>query len=254
MALSSCELVVEKLKAGYGETRVLDDVTFRVKPGEKLGILGRNGVGKATTLACIMGLADMHGGQISIGDVDLTGMPTYRRARAGLGYVPQTRDVFKSLSVEENLLSAARSGADIERIAKAYCLFPRLRERRNNNAMQLSGGEQQMLSVARAFVPGPSVLLMDEPLEGLAPRVRDELMDAISDMVDETGLSCILVEQHVDVVLEFADQILILERGRQAFYGSPDEIRADPSVLDRCIGLRKQAPLVMADRRPQTNR
>jgi branched-chain amino acid transport system ATP-binding protein len=161
--------------------------SFRVSAGAKLGILGRNGVGKSTTLACIMGLAETHRGRIGFAGSDITAMPTWRRARAGIGYVPQTRDIFKSLSVEENLISAARTAGDDQRIALAYELFPWLRERRNNNGTQLSGGEQQMLSVARAMISNPSLLLMDEPLEGLAPRVREELMDAIRNMIEATA-------------------------------------------------------------------
>ncbi len=241
MARPGADLAVENLRGGYAGTRVLDGVSFRVPAGHKLGILGRNGVGKTTTLACIMGLAETHGGLISFGSSDITAMPTWRRARAGLGYVPQTRDIFKSLTVEENLFSAARTHEDNERIALAYQLFPRLRERRNNNGMQLSGGEQQMLSVARAMVSGPAILLMDEPLEGLAPIVRDELMDAIRHLIEATGLSCILVEQHVDVVLGFADQVLVLERGKPVFLGPSIELRSDPSILDHAIGLRKAA-------------
>lgn len=239
MAQLATDLAVDDLKGGYAGTQVLDGLSFRVGAGRKLGILGRNGVGKTTTLACIMGLAEAQSGRISFGGVDIMAMPTWRRARAGLGYVPQTRDIFKSLSVEENLVSAARTGADDKRIELAFELFPQLRERRNNNGTQLSGGEQQMLAFARAIIPGPALLLMDEPLEGLAPRIREELMDAILNLIGSTGLSCILVEQHVDVVLNFADEILILERGRPVFLGSPAELQADPSILDCTIGLRK---------------
>jgi branched-chain amino acid transport system ATP-binding protein len=239
MSQRASDLAVDGLKGGYAGTQVLDGLSFRVGAGRKLGILGRNGVGKTTTLACIMGLAEAQSGSISFGGIDIMAMPTWRRARAGLGYVPQTRDIFKSLSVEENLVSAARTGADDKRIRLAFELFPRLRERRNNNGTQLSGGEQQMLAFARAIIPGPALLLMDEPLEGLAPRIREELMDAILNLIGSTGLSCILVEQHVDVVLNFADEILILERGRTVFLGSPAELQADPSILDRTIGLRK---------------
>ena len=241
MAPPATDLAVENLKGGYAGTQVLDELSFRVGAGRKLGILGRNGVGKTTTLACIMGLAETQGGRIAFGGADITVMPTWRRARAGLGYVPQTRDIFRSLSVEENLISAARTDADNKRIELAFELFPRLRERRNNNGTQLSGGEQQMLAVARAIIPGPALLLMDEPLEGLAPRIREELMDTILNLIGTTGLSCILVEQHVDVVLDFADQILILERGRPVFLGSPHELQSDPSILDRTIGLRKMS-------------
>ncbi len=233
-------LEVEHLTAGYGDAVVLEDMSLRLDQGESLAILGRNGVGKTTTLACIMGLADIHGGRIAFGDSDLTAMPTWRRSREGLGYVPQTRDIFKSLSVEENLISAARSAADDKRLALVYELFPRLRERRNNNGTQLSGGEQQMLAVARAIIPGPALLMMDEPLEGLAPRIRDELMDAIRNMVEAANLGCILVEQHVDVVLDFADSILILERGKPVFLGAAEQLKSDPSILERSVGLRKQ--------------
>jgi branched-chain amino acid transport system ATP-binding protein len=243
MAQRAADLVVEDLHGGHAGTRVLEGVSFQVRAGAKIGILGRNGVGKTTTLACIMGLAETHRGRISFADTDITAMPTWKRARAGIGYVPQTRDIFKSLSVEENLISAARTGDDDKRIALAYELFPRLRERRNNNGTQLSGGEQQMLSVARAMISNPSLLLMDEPLEGLAPRVREELIAAIRNMIEATGLSCILVEQHVDVVLNFADEILILERGRPVFLGPPSQLRADPSILDHAVGLRKVTAL-----------
>lgn len=239
MASPASELVVENLQGGYAGTRIVDDLTFRVERGQKLGILGRNGVGKTTTLASIMGLAELQGGSIRFGGTDLTTISTWRRARAGVGYVPQTRDIFKSLTVEENLLSAVRTQSDQERVTLAYELFPRLRERRNNNGMQLSGGEQQMLSVARAIVSGPSLLMMDEPLEGLAPRVRDELMDSIQNLIATTSLSCILVEQHVDVVMNFADRILILERGKMAFSGTTDQLRSDPAILDRTVGLTK---------------
>jgi branched-chain amino acid transport system ATP-binding protein len=236
----AADLAVENLRGGYGGTRVLDGVSFRVEAGSKLGILGRNGVGKTTTLASIMGLVEVTGGRITFGDADITALPTWRRARAGLGYVPQTRDIFKSLSVEENLHSAVRTAEDGRRVEAAFMLFPRLRERRNNNGMQLSGGEQQMLAVARATISAPAMLLLDEPLEGLAPRLRDELMDAIRNMVATNGISCALVEQHVDVVLDFADQILILERGKPVFLGPADSLRDDPSILDRAIGLRKE--------------
>ncbi|MDR3466209.1 MAG: ABC transporter ATP-binding protein [Xanthobacteraceae bacterium] len=239
MTLEAGELRVENLRGGYAGTVVLEGVSFRIGAGGKLGILGRNGVGKTTMFACIMGLAQIHGGRITFGGTDVTALPTWRRARAGLGYVPQTRDIFKSLSVEENLFSAVRSAADDKRVEAAFALFPRLRERRNNNGTQLSGGEQQMLAVARATISGPTLLLMDEPLEGLAPRLRDELMDAIRNMVETSGIGCLLVEQHVDVVLDFADEVLILERGKPVYVGGVDELREDPSILDHAIGLRK---------------
>lgn len=241
MAQPMADLVVDNLSGGYAGTHVLDDVSFSVAAGHKLGILGRNGVGKTTTLACIMGLAEIHSGRIAFAGNDITASPTWRRARNGIGYVPQSRDIFKSLSVEENLVSAVRRDEDDGRIALVWEMFPRLRERRNNNGTQLSGGEQQMLAVARAIIPGPTLLLMDEPLEGLAPRIREELMDVIRNMVSAAGLACILVEQHVDVVLNFADQVLILERGRLAFLGAPSQLQANPAILNRTIGLSKVA-------------
>ena len=248
MTREAGELCVENLRGGYAGTLVLDGVSFCVGAGGKLGILGRNGVGKTTTFACVMGLAQIHSGRVTFDGTDITTLPTWRRARAGLGYVPQTRDIFKSLSVEENLFSAVRTAEDDKRVETAFVLFPRLRERRNNNGTQLSGGEQQMLAVARATISGPTLLLMDEPLEGLAPRLRDELMDAIRNMVEASGIGCILVEQHVDVVLDFADDILILERGRPVYLGSANELRDDPSILDRAIGLRKNEGRLLAPR------
>lgn len=239
MSLEVGELRVENLRGGYAGTLVLDGISFRVGAGGKLGVLGRNGVGKTTMFACIMGLAQIHSGRITLGGTDIVTLPTWRRARAGLGYVPQTRDIFKSLSVEENLLSAVRTSDDDKRVEAAFALFPRLRERRNNNGMQLSGGEQQMLAVARATISGPRLLLMDEPMEGLAPRLRDELMDAIRNMVGLSGIGCILVEQHVDVVLEFADDVLILERGKPVFLGAANELRKHPTILNQAIGFEK---------------
>lgn len=241
MAPQNSDLFIEKLSGGYASTLVVEDLSLNMAAGEKLGVLGRNGVGKSTLLACIMGLAVAHQGRVIFGDLDITHRPTWQRARAGLGYVPQTRDIFKSLSVEENLLSAARTEADEARVATALELFPRLRERRNNRGTQLSGGEQQMLAVARAIISGPQLLLMDEPLEGLAPRVRDELMDAINNMIESVGMGCILVEQHVDVVLEFAETVLILERGKSVFYGATQVLLADSAILEQTVGLRKAA-------------
>lgn len=170
---------------------------------------------------------------------DIGRLATYKRARAGLGYVPQTRDVFPSLTVDENLQSAMNGGQGPDVIEAAYRLFPKLSERRSHAGSQLSGGEQQMLSVARALVTGPKILLLDEPLEGLAPQVREELMDAIRRLADETGVGCVLVEQRVDVVLDFASKIVVLERGVPVFVGPTAELRTQPAVLDRAIGLDK---------------
>ncbi len=233
------DLVVENLSGGYGGTCVLEAVSFRVPEGSRFGIIGRNGAGKTTTLACIMGLAQQLSGKIQFGGVDISAQRVHKRAQEGLGYVPQTRDIFKSLTVEQNLTCAIAPGKMRERLNFAYQIFPRLRERRRHGGGHLSGGEQQMLAVARALVGEPRMLLLDEPLEGLAPRIRDELMDAIKRLVSETGVGCILVEQHVDVVLEFATQVLVLERGMLAFLGTPAELRENGDILDRAIGLKK---------------
>jgi branched-chain amino acid transport system ATP-binding protein len=234
------ELDVNEMSGGYDGARVVEDLSFRVGPGQRLGIIGRNGAGKTTTLACIMGLAPLLSGRISFGGNDIGSLPVYRRARAGIGYVPQTRNIFGSLTVEENLLAAlpARGGPDL--LAFAYDLFPRIKERRRNSGGQLSGGEQQMLAVARTLVTDPSVILLDEPLEGLAPRVRETLLEAIIRLMAETGLGCIIVEQCIDEVLEFATDVLVLERGRCAFYGSSVALKEQPALLEQAIGLGRR--------------
>jgi branched-chain amino acid transport system ATP-binding protein len=225
--------------AGYAGAAVVHDLTLAVRRGERVGLIGRNGAGKTTTLACAMGLAQLQAGSITLGGQDVTRMPIHERARAGLGYVPQSRDIFPSLTVEENLLCALQGGSAQRALEQAYTLFPRLHERRKNGGAQLSGGEQQMLSVARALVGSPKILLLDEPLEGLAPRVREELMDAIEQLASTTGVGCLLVEQHVDVVLDFAHQVVVLERGLVVFSGSTDRLRNEPALLNRAIGLEK---------------
>ncbi|HEY7547940.1 MAG TPA: ABC transporter ATP-binding protein [Hyphomicrobiaceae bacterium] len=239
MPAGRIELVLDGVSAGYAGTSVLERVSFSVGEGERVGLIGRNGAGKTTTLAAIMGLAQLLSGRVLLNGADIGRLATYKRARAGLGYVPQTRDVFPSLTVDENLQSAMNGGQGPEAIAAAYRLFPKLSERRGNAGGQLSGGEQQMLSVARALVARPKILLLDEPLEGLAPQVREELMDAIRRLADETGVGCVLVEQHVDIVLDFATKIVVLERGVPVFVGPTADLRARPAVLDRAIGLDK---------------
>jgi branched-chain amino acid transport system ATP-binding protein len=239
MPAERIELVLDGVTAGYAGTSVLERVSFSVGEGERVGLIGRNGAGKTTTLAAVMGLAQVVSGRVLLNDTDISRLPTYRRARAGLGYVPQTRDVFPSLTVDENLQSAMNCGQGPEAIAAAYRLFPKLGERRGHAGNQLSGGEQQMLSVARALVTTPKILLLDEPLEGLAPQVREELMETIKRLADETGVGCVLVEQHVDVVLDFATKMVVLERGVPVFAGSTADLRARPEVLDRAVGLDK---------------
>jgi branched-chain amino acid transport system ATP-binding protein len=246
MNTASIDLVLDEVTAGYGSTSVIEKISFGLAQGERVGLIGRNGAGKTTTLATIMGLTECHSGSIRLNGTEIRRLATYKRARAGIGYVPQTRDVFPSLTVEENLKSATMGRSDSEVIADVYRLFPRLRERRGNDGDQLSGGEQQMLSVARALVTRPKILLLDEPLEGLAPQVREELMDTIERMVGETGVGCLLVEQHVDIVLAFATRVVVLERGTAVFVGTTAELRARPEVLDRAIGLDKVNPDAVA--------
>jgi branched-chain amino acid transport system ATP-binding protein len=240
MVETATELLLSNVSAGYDGMRVIDGVSLRVRHAGKLGILGRNGAGKTTTLAAIMGLVELNGGRISLDAKDISAFPAYRRARLGIGYVPQTRDVFGSLSVEQNLRVALQNDAD-ENLDLAYEIFPRLKERRNQLSSLLSGGEQQMLSVARALMSRPKYLLLDEPLEGIAPQLAEDLMGAIGELISRTGVGCILVEQHVDVVLDFSEDVLVLERGKEVFFGSTGELRSKPHLLESAVGLDKQA-------------
>ncbi len=239
MSPTRTELRFDDVTSGYGGVPVVEHLSFSVGDGERLGLIGRNGAGKTTTLATAMGLADLLSGRITLGGADVGTTSTYLRSRRGLGYVPQSRDIFPSLTVEENLLSALQGRSAAMALPPVYALFPRLKERRRNGGTQLSGGEQQMLSVARALVGQPRILLLDEPLEGLAPMVREELMDAIVRMGEQLGVGCVLVEQHVDVVLQFASTVIVLERGVTAFAGSASALRNQPELLDRTIGLEK---------------
>ncbi|RKP51751.1 ABC transporter ATP-binding protein [Pararobbsia silviterrae] len=235
------DLILKDVVAGYGSTVILENIALRISEGERVGLIGRNGAGKTTLLSTIVGLTHQIAGSISFGGRSLDAMPTYRRARMGIGLVPQTRDIFPTLTVAENLRSALCNGRDDVKWALIAKLFPRLEERRNNYGDQLSGGEQQMLAIARTLVTRPKLLLLDEPLEGLAPQLRDEVMDAIRALVDETGIGCVVVEQDVDVVMDFADRIVILERGTIQFDGTTDALRARPDVLEQTIGLSKIA-------------
>ncbi|MDX3895599.1 ABC transporter ATP-binding protein [Pusillimonas sp.] len=238
-------LRLEGVSAGYGHTTILEELGLSVAPGERLGIIGRNGAGKTTTLATAMGLTQMRKGRVLLGDTDLTALRPSARAAKGLGYVPQTRDIFPSLTVEENLRAGQnrKSGESSARLLdQAYQLFPRLYERRANWGNELSGGEQQMLSIARALMGSPAILLLDEPLEGLAPVVAQELMAAIKVLAEERGIGTVLVEQQVNLVLDFSTRVLVLERGRGVFYGAPEELRSERSeILDLSVGIRKVA-------------
>lgn len=222
------------VNAGYGDTQILNNVTFEVKKGERLAVVGRNGVGKSTLLNTLMGLTDMHSGSIELLGSPIDKLEPHNRARLGLGLVPQTRDIFPSLSVEENLLSGATEGRDI---GEAYALFPRLKERRRNGGGQLSGGEQQMLSIARTLMGNPKLVMLDEPMEGLAPVICEMLMDVFEKLASDGKHTIVLVEQHTEMALEFSDRMLILDNGEIVFHGETSEVRSNPSILERHVGL-----------------
>jgi branched-chain amino acid transport system ATP-binding protein len=228
-------LTLDAVTAGYGEAVVIDAVSLAVAEGEGLALLGRNGVGKSTLIQTVMGLTRHLGGSIAFAGADITRLPAYQRARRGLGWVPQERDIFKSLTVEENLTVAARPGDWT--VARIWDLFPRLAERRQNRGNQLSGGEQQMLAIARTLMTNPRLLLLDEPLEGLAPIIAEELTATIARLKAASAMALILVEQHAEVALGATDRAVILERGRIAWAGGSAALAADHDPLDRFIGL-----------------
>lgn len=234
--MAAAALDVDDLSAGYGATRVLEGVGFSVAAGARLAVLGRNGMGKTTLLAAIAGQARAYGGTIRLGGREIGGLDGAARAHAGLGYVPQTRAVFPSLTVEENLFVGLK-GRPRAAIAEAYQMFPRLAERRGHLGARLSGGEQQMLSTARALLGRPAVLLLDEPLEGLAPVVCEELMAALSRLCAGGETTVVLVEQKIRTALDFADDVVVLERGRIAWSGAPAALAADPATVERLLGV-----------------
>lgn len=234
--MPAAQLEVANLSAGYGQTRVVEDVSFTVPAGSRLAVLGRNGVGKTTLFATIAGQTRRYSGTIRLDGKELGNLESASRARSGLGYVPQARCIFPSLTVEENLLVGLK---DRERtaIAEAYDMFPRLKERRRNLGSQLSGGEQQMLSTARTILGKPTVLLLDEPLEGLAPVICEELMAAFSKLAAAGDMTILLVEQRIQSALDFADHVLVLERGQIAWSGTPAELSTDPATVERLLGV-----------------
>jgi len=233
---SSPLLALADVRAGYGPAVVLDGISFDLPERGGLALLGRNGVGKSTLLLTIMGYTNIARGRVLWRGADITREPPHRRARAGIGWVAQEREIFSTLTVEENLTVAAREGR--WGLPAVYDLFPRLSERRRNFGNQLSGGEQQMLAIARALMTNPDLLLLDEPLEGLAPIVIDELAAAIGRMTSEGSNAFILVEQHADVALSLTQSALVLERGRIVHSGPSAALLADHTALDRLIGLR----------------
>jgi branched-chain amino acid transport system ATP-binding protein len=228
-------LAIERLTAGYGEAVVLHDVSLSLAEGQSLALLGRNGMGKTTLINSIVGVTRYIGGQISIDGRDITGLRPDQRAHAGVGWVPQERNIFKSLTVEENLTAVARPGRWT--VARIYELFPRLAERRRNLGNQLSGGEQQMLAVGRALILNPRVILLDEPLEGLAPILVEELLAALKRIIRDEGMSAILVEQNAQKVLGVTDRAAILERGAVVYEGASADLIADRAVLESHLGV-----------------
>ncbi len=228
-------LAVEGLTAGYGEAVVLDDVSLALAEGDSLALLGRNGVGKTTLLVTLMGLTRRHRGTLRWRGSDLTALPTHRRSRAGIGWVPQERYMFPSLTVEEHLTAVARPGPwNVERV---YGIFPRLAERRGNYGKQLSGGEQQMLAIGRALMVNPALLLLDEPMEGLAPIIVQELMSVIRELVADSGMAVIVVEQHAKLALALTRQALVLERGRVVHRAASEALLRDPETLHRLVAV-----------------
>jgi len=231
-------LVVEGLVAGYGAAVVLNGVSLSIRRGESLAVLGRNGAGKTTLINTIIGVTTYYAGTLRLDGLDITRRAAEARAKAGLGWVPQERNIFKSLTVEENLSAVARPGR--WQAAQVFDLFPRLGERRGNLGSQLSGGEQQMLAIGRALVLNPKVLLLDEPLEGLAPILVEELLAAIRRLLREEGQSAIIVEQKARKILALADRALILERGTIAFSGTGRALLEAPHMMEAHLGVAAQ--------------
>jgi len=228
-------LELRRVCAGYGETVVIEDIELALAPGECVSVIGRNGVGKTTLLATVMGHTTLHSGDVMLEERDISTTPSFRRALAGIGFVPQEREIFPSLSVRENLTVAARPGDWT--LPRVFELFPRLRERLDNMGNQLSGGEQQMLSIARALMTNPTILLMDEPTEGLAPVLVETLTAALARLRANSALSIILVEQNSRVALTFSPRTVILDKGRIVYDGESEPLRADPDRLAKLIGI-----------------
>ena len=227
-------LELDQVSSGYGDTQVLHGLKLIAEEGKVLAVLGRNGAGKSTTLKTIMGLLPLKGGSVTFNGKALGGLPTFDISRLGISYVPETRDIFPSLTVRENLELAARPGEwTVERVLD---LFPRLRERLDNGGMQLSGGEQQMLAIGRALLLNPSLLILDEPTEGLAPIIVKLIHDKLAELRN-MGLSMVLVEQNFGFATSLADHVVIVSRGQVVWSGSPEEIQADTEAQHRWLGV-----------------
>jgi branched-chain amino acid transport system ATP-binding protein len=233
-------LACEHVSSGWGATQIVTDISFALPSGETLAVLGRNGVGKTTLISTVAGRADIKGGVISLAGEPIQELPRFSRAAKGLGLVPQEREIFPSLSVEENLVVAARHrerGAGEWTLARVYDLFPRLQERRSVGGTKLSGGEQQMLCIGRALMGNPSVLLMDEPMEGLAPVIVDLIVDAMKRIRAESGVAILLVEQHVEIALEFTNRLLVLDRGAVIFDAADGARPIDRGFIESLVGV-----------------
>ncbi|MBZ3695782.1 ABC transporter ATP-binding protein [Phyllobacterium calauticae] len=238
--MPAAQLEVENLCAGYGPTRVIENISFTAAAGSRVAVLGRNGVGKTTLFATLAGQTKRYDGTIKLGNSDLTAMDSAARAWSGLGFVPQSRAIFPSLTVEENLFVGLK-GRPRSALQEAYDMFPRLYERRTNSGSKLSGGEQQMLSTARTILGRPSLLLLDEPLEGLAPVICEELMAAFSRLASSGEMTILLVEQRIQSALEFAERVIILERGRIVWDGSSEQLSRDDETVHQLLGVSSLA-------------
>jgi branched-chain amino acid transport system ATP-binding protein len=245
-------LSIERLSAGYGEAVVLRDISLKLPEGQSLALLGRNGMGKTTLINSIIGVTRYRGGTISLDGRDVTALRPEQRAHAGIGWVPQERNIFKSLTVEENLTAIARPGAWT--VAKVYGLFPRLQERRQNLGCQLSGGEQQMLAIGRALILNPRIMLLDEPLEGLAPILVEELLVALQRIISEEKISAILVEQNARKILGIVDRAAILERGNIVHESDSAALRADHATLETYLGVARSDAAMPAAKRESTTK
>jgi branched-chain amino acid transport system ATP-binding protein len=237
-------LRIENLSAGYGEAVVINGVFLQLDEGKTLALLGRNGTGKTTLMNTLAGATRQHGGSITLGGVALHKLSPHERAGAGIGWVPQERNIFKSLTVHENLTAVARpgrkgSGNNPFTPKRVYEMFPRLAERKTNLGTQLSGGEQQMLAVGRALVLNPRLLLLDEPLEGLAPIIVEELLKAIARITRDEGLSAIIVEQHPQAILAISHTTVVLDHGKVVHSGAADALLAQPALLEKLLGVAR---------------
>src|ERR1700726_2924198 len=228
-------LTIDNLRAGYGEAVVLPKMSFSLAEGQVLALLGRNGTGKTTLINSIVGITRRFGGTVALSGRDITGLRPDQRARAGIGWVPQERNIFRSLTVEENMTAVAQPGPWT--VKKIYQMFPRLEERKGNFGNQLSGGEQQMLAIGRALTLNPQVLLLDEPTEGLAPIIVEELLRALGTITRSGGICSIIVEQNAQKILGLADRVVILERGTIVHDAASHALKADPAILERHLGV-----------------